>query len=901
MLDAWHTQEIKEVFHALDTSEKGLHTDEAARRLKDSGLNVLPEAKAENLALLFLRQFKSPLIYVLLGAGAIVFAMGQIADGAIIVAVLILNSIVGTVQEGRAQNTIRALKTFVETNAEVVRGDKEFIVPDKEVVEGDIVILQEGEKIPADARIILSHSLTVDEASLTGESVPVAKSSEPLFEPNLSPSEQVNMVFKGTYIVAGNGKAVVVATGSRTVIGRIAEEVAGSVAEIPLATNIRYLSRLIIIVVFGVSAFLFVFGMAAGYSAERMFTTAVALAVSAIPEGLPIVLTLVLATGVWRMGKKNALVKRLQAVEALGQARVIAIDKTGTLTKNEIIVEKAYVGGKLYDISGVGYEPKGEVRIAGVLVAPTEHLGLMRLGEIAASTANARAMFSEELSRWRVAGDPTEAALQVFGQKLGFHKDDVEKMTPLLSELPFDSSVKYHAVLRRAHGGNVLMVAGAPEIILTYCNKVRRGDSTHSLLEKEREELESRFLNLSEEGLRTVALAEKHHSGDLLSSENVSGLTFVGFLGMKDGLRPEVPEAMRKALDAGVKVVMITGDHKVTAQAIASEAGIFHDGEDIITGDEMDEFSDRQLTERIGNVSVFARMTPEHKLRIIKAYKSTGLIIAMTGDGVNDAPSLVAADLGVAMGGIGTEVAKEASDIILLDDNFGSIVSAIEEGRSIYKAIKKVILYLFSTNVSEIFVLIGALILTLPLPLLPSQIIWLNFVTDPFLDASLAMEPKEKDLLKGTFERPKKYLIDSLMAHRIPLMAFTMAAGTLYLFSLYADDLTKALTISLTTLAVFQWFNAWNCRSEDKSLFTMNPLSNKFLLGATFIVICLQLLAVYAPPLQKILHTTALTLSEWVLIVAVGLSVIVVEEIRKFFMRRRVRLGKSDKLMSYAT
>ncbi|KKW17909.1 MAG: ATPase, P-type (Transporting), HAD superfamily, subfamily IC [Candidatus Kaiserbacteria bacterium GW2011_GWB1_50_17] len=876
MLDAWHTQEIKEVFHALDTSEKGLHTDEAARRLKDSGLNVLPEAKAENLALLFLRQFKSPLIYVLLGAGAIVFAMGQIADGAIIVAVLILNSIVGTVQEGRAQNTIRALKTFVETNAEVVRGDKEFIVPDKEVVEGDIVILQEGEKIPADARIILSHSLTVDEASLTGESVPVAKSSEPLFEPNLSPSEQVNMVFKGTYIVAGNGKAVVVATGSRTVIGRIAEEVAGSVAEIPLATNIRYLSRLIIIVVFGVSAFLFVFGMAAGYSAERMFTTAVALAVSAIPEGLPIVLTLVLATGVWRMGKKNALVKRLQAVEALGQARVIAIDKTGTLTK------------------------KGEVRIAGVLVAPTEHLGLMRLGEIAASTANARAMFSEELSRWRVAGDPTEAALQVFGQKLGFHKDDVEKNTPLLSELPFDSSVKYHAVLRQAHDKNVLMVAGAPEIILAYCDTVYRDDFPHSLLEQERTELESRFLKLSEKGLRTVALAEKYHSGDLLSTDDVRGLTFVGFLGMKDGLRPEVPDAMRKALDAGVKVVMITGDHKVTALAIASEAGIFHDGEDVITGDEMNELSDYQLTERIGNISVFARMTPEHKLRIIKAYKSTGLIIAMTGDGVNDAPSLVAADLGVAMGGIGTEVAKEASDIVLLDDNFGSIVSAIEEGRGIYKAIKKVILYLFSTNASEIFVLIGALLLALPLPLLPSQIIWLNFVTDPFLDVSLAMEPKEKGLLKGTFEHPRKYLIDALMAHRIPLMAVTMAAGTLYLFSLYGDNLTKALTISLTTLAVFQWFNAWNCRSESESLFTMNPFSNRFLVGATFIVICLQLLAVYLPPLQKVLYTSALTLSEWILIVSIAFSVIVVEEIRKFYMRRRVRLGKSDKLMSYA-
>ena len=383
-----------------------------------------------------------------------------------------------------------------------------------------------------------------------------------------------------------------------------------------------------------------------------------------------------------------------------------------------------------------------------------------------------------------------------------------------------------------------------------------------------------------------MALAEKHIGAKSLSKNDIGGLTFIGFLGMKDGLRPEVPDAMRRAIAAGMRVVMITGDHKVTAQAIAIDAGIFTPGSTVITGDEMDALSDRQLAEKIKTVSVFARMTPEHKLRIVTAYKQNGEIIAMTGDGVNDAPSLLSADLRVAMGRIGTEVAKEAADIVLLDDNFGSIVSAVEEGRNMYKAIKRVILYLFSTSAGEVFTIVGALVIGVPLPLLPAQIIWLNFVTDPFLDAALAMEPKEKGLLKGTFERPKKYLIDSLMVRRMPLMAFTMAVGTLWLFSLYAgNDMAKALTVSLTVLAVFQWFNAWNCRSEKESIFTMNPFSNKFLLGATCIVITLQLLVVYTPLLQGVFHTVPLAMPEWLLIISVAFSIVVVEEIRKFFTR----------------
>jgi Ca2+-transporting ATPase len=602
-------------------------------------------------------------------------------------------------------------------------------------------------------------------------------------------------------------------------------------------------------------------------------------------------MTLVLATGVWRMSKRNALVKKLQAVEALGQARIIAVDKTGTVTKNEMVIQKVYVDGKFFDIGGVGYEPMGEIRYENKIIDPPNHPELLLTGKIAAFCANARVIFLEEEKVWRVAGDPTEAAMLVFAEKLGFHKDELERDSPIIGEIPFDYKLKYHATVHRQDGQKFLSVVGAPEIILGLSQKIWRAGKSQHLPNEEKQKLESVFLSMSQEGLRVVALAETSDVPEILAPEEIKSLTFVGFFGMKDALRPEVKEAMQKATSAGIRVVMITGDHKVTAQAIAKEAGIYKEGDIILTGEDIDALSDAELSEKLSKTSVFARVTPEHKLRIIKAYKAAGEIVAMTGDGVNDAPSLVAADLGVAMGRIGTEVAKEASDIVLLDDNFGSIVSAVEEGRNIYKTIKKVILYLFSTSVGEVLTITGALFLGYPLPLLAAQIIWLNFVTDGFLDVALAMEPKEEGLLRGNFERPKKYLVDKLMAQRMFVMAIPMMIGTLFLFKGYFEnDLTKAWTISLTTLAVFQWFNAWNCRHESKSIFQMNPFSNKFLVGATLIVISLQLLAVYHPLMQKFLRTTSLEFSEWLVIISVAASILFVEEIRKFFYRKRTEI-----------
>lgn len=885
----WHARSQVDVLAAMRTTETGLEEKEAEKRLRETGPNALPEEKPEAYLSIFLRQFKSPLIYLLMAAAVFVWWTGETVDAIVIFGVLLFNAVVGAVQEGRAQNTLRALRSFSEGKASVLRQSAEAggerIIPDSEVVPGDVLILREGEKVAADARIIVSHSLSIAEAALTGESEPVEKTAQPQLSPTLPVAEQRSMVFKGTNVVAGSGRAIVVATGGETQIGAIAREISGVEDEIPLQRDIRRLSRIIIILVLASSVALFIVGRALGHSTLEMLATVVTLAVSVIPEGLPIALTLVLATGVWRMSKRNALVKRLQAVEALGQASVIATDKTGTITKNEMTVQKVFAG-EVFDVSGVGYEPDGLVHRRGESIAPSEHPDLLEAGRIAALAADARIMYSEEEHRFAVAGDPTEAALMVFAKKIGMTKEALEAEHPLLAEIPFDSSRRYHAVLHRLPRGSRLSVVGAPEVVLSLATSMQHNGKKVPLTDAMREELENTVHDLSRQGLRVVALAAEKTAAVSLTEADIRDLSLVALVGMKDGLREGVLDALSSARDAGVRVVMITGDHALTARAIATEAGIFRAGERTLTGADIDSLSDDELVRSLDRVAVFARVTPSHKLRIVRAYKTRGETIAMTGDGVNDAPSLVAADLGVAMGNIGTEVAKEASDIILLDDNFGSIVAAIEEGRSIYRTIKKVILYLFSTSVGEVMVIAGALFVSLPLPLLPAQIIWLNLVTDGFLTVALGMEPKEEGLLRRKFGAAQKQLVDRQMFIRMLVMATPMALGTLFLFSLYLDDMAKALTISLTTLAVFQWFNAWNCRSDRESVFATNPFSNIYLVGALGLVVVLQLVAVYNPIAQRLLHTTELSLFDWFLIMPVAATVICAEEARKWWIRR---------------
>lgn len=888
MQTIWHTKTISEILEKLGVSENGLDRDIALEHLKEYGYNSLPEGKTDSLFTIFLRQFKSPLIYILFAASIMVFLMGQIVDGTMILVVLFFNAIVGLVQEGRAQNTLLALRKFVETKATVVRDGKEIIISDKEVVPGDIIILSEGETIPADARIISSNSLKIDESAMTGESIPVEKNTQTLSNPNLTTGDQKNMVFRGTNIVVGNGKAIVVETGTQTVIGRIAKQVSTINTDVPLKASIEHMSKFVIIIAVSMSFVLFWFGLIIGKTPTEMFTVVVALAVSIVPEGLPIVVTLILASGVWRMSKKNALVKKLQAVEALGQARVIAVDKTGTITKNELIIQKLFVNNKMFEITGLGYEPHGGARLDGKRAYPINEPSLMLAGKIASYCSSARVMYSEDDNKWRIAGDPTDAAMLVMAQKFGIQKNELEESMPILSDITFDYKSKYHAVIYGDEQKQFLAIVGAPEVILNMSTKIWHEGLDKKLDFKEKEILETQIREMSKQGLRVIAFAEASNISKDFNIENLKDLTFVGLYGMKDTLRPEVFGATQRANMAGIRVIMITGDHKITAQAIAKEAGIFKSDDMVITGEEMDAMSEDELIEKLDKISVFARVNPNHKLRIIKAFRAKGEIIAMTGDGVNDAPSLVAADLGVAMGGIGTEVAKEAADIILLDDNFDSIVSAVEEGRSIYRSIRKVIVYLFSTSLGEILVIAGSLIIGLPLPLLAAQILWLNFVTDGLMDVSLAMSPKDEGLLDSGAERSKKQLVDGEMMKRMFIMATPMAIGTLFLFSInYQADITKAWTISLTLLAMFQWLNAWNCRSDKKSFFEINPFSNMFLVYSTIAAIAVHMFVIYNPFMQRFLKTAALSVSDWLIIVAVAMTIVLVEEIRKYLHQRK--------------
>ena len=882
---AWHTKSVEDTFALLDSNEHGLSESEVTIRIQKYGENKLPDVKPENLLRVFVRQFQNPLIYILFVSAGIVMLVGGIQDAIVIFAVLIFNAIVGTIQEGRAQNTLASLRKFIETHATVLRSGKELIIRDHELVPGDILIMQEGERVPADARVILARNFRVNEAALTGESTPVHKITETLYGEDLSVADRRNMIFKGTHIATGTCRAIIVNTGLRTEIGLIAQEIASIDSDVPLKAEIERLARLVIATAIVVAIILFTIGIGSGKDVQEMFLTVVTLLVSIVPEGLPIVLTLVLATGVWRMGKQNALVKKLQAVEALGQVDVLAIDKTGTLTKNEMVVQRVFTNGKFFEIGGIGYDPEGDVWLQGETVDPANHPELLLVGKISALSATARVVWIEENKQWNLSGDPTEAAILVLSQKLGFHKDILEQESPLINEIPFDYRLKYHAVLNASNKGNMLSISGAPEIILDLCSTMEMEGVEVNIGINEREELEIKLLSLFNQGYRVIALATRMGDSSLPKAEEISGMTFLGFLCMKDALRFEVVQTISNIRKAGIFPVMITGDHRITAQSIARESGIYEEGDRVLSGSEIELLSDDELAKALTHVSVFARVTPEHKLRIIRAYKASGRIIAMTGDGVNDAPSLSAADLGVSMGRVGTEVAKEASDIVLLDDNLESIVSAVEEGRSIYKTIKKVILYLFSTSAGEVLTITGAILLGYMVPILPAQIIWLNFVTDGFLDTALAMEPKEKGLLQEARNKESRRLVDHLMVTRGLIMASVMAVGTLFLFKDYLDNPAKAWTISLTLLAVFQWFNAWNCRSERYSILQMNPFSNLFLIGATVIVISLQFGALYTSVGQKFLHTVPLSFAEWGIIIAVALSIIVAEELRKLIYR----------------
>ncbi len=874
MKQNWYEQTIEQVYATLQTTGEGLSDEVVRSRVTQYGTNTLPQKPPDGMLILFLRQFKSPLIYILLAVGVIELVLGAFTDAIVIGIVLMFNAVAGTVQEGRAQNTLAALRNFVQTQTLVRRNGIEELIADTELVPGDIVILHEGDKIPADARLSKPAGITIDESSLTGESEPVLKDSAPLHimppATRLYPHEKHNMVFKGTHVVAGQGECIVVATGLSTEIGKLSQTLTQDEKEIPLQANIRRLSQIIMYAVAIISGALLVIGVLGGTDFFEMLKTVVSLAVSIIPEGLPVVLTLVLANGVWRMGQRKALVKKLAAVEALGQATIIAVDKTGTITKNELLLQKVVVKGKTFDILGSGYNPSGDILFNKQVVSPLDVPELILAGKIAAFSS-AELLFVPQTKTWTVVGEPTEAAMLVFSHKVGFKSEDIAVRHPVLQEIPFDYQTKFRAVVFKDAGAYMLAVVGAPEVIARLSNV--SDVEVHHLMAP-----------LSHEALRVVAFAFATVPGQV-DPGHLPSLTFGGLFGMRDALHDEVPAAVADVQSAGIRTVMITGDHTQTAQAIAQLAGIYRAGDSIMAGAELETLTPAELETKLNTVSVFARVTPEHKLRIVQELQKRGNTVAMTGDGVNDVPSLVAADLGIAMGVTGTEVTKEAADIVLMDDNFATIAAAVEEGRNIYKTIQRALLYLFSTSFGELFVIAGGLILGLPLPVIAVQILWLNFVTDGFLTVAFAMEPKEGNLLRTAFEKPNRYLVNTLMVKRMLPMGLIMMVGTLVLFDVYqGHGYVKATTMAATVLAVFQWFNAWNCRSEERSIFH-SIFSNPYLIIATLVVVILQLLAVYLPVFQKLLHTTALSWREWVIIIVVASTVLMYEEGRKFLSR----------------
>ena len=883
----WHTRKIDEVFKHFESDMQGLSSIGVLHQRAKYGQNVILKNKPPSRLILFLRQFQNAFMYILIVAAAVVFFLGEYVDGGIILFIIILNAFIGAIQEGKAQDTLSALKDIIEDHATVVRNGKPQIIPAQDVVPGDILILKDGEKVTADARLFESNSLKVQESALSGESEEVFKDHSAKVAGEASLADQATMVFKGTQIMAGFGKAVVIATGMNTALGQIADELDELHKDIPLQKNIADLTSLIIKVVGVFAVVIFFIGLLNDKTISEMFLIGVALAISAIPESLPVVVTLVLATGVWRMSQQNTLVKRLQAVEALGGATIIALDKTGTITKNQMTVEMVYVDGKTFEISGSGYTPEGNILYGGSPVVPATSEALLLAGKISAFTAQAHIAYSEERQEWqRVSGDPTEVALLVLGKKMGLEKDDLERQYLKIQEFPFDLKTQKHTAINLVEGKQFLTTAGGPEGILQSSKFIWREGKQILLDMTGKNELRSVVSRFTRDGYRVLALAANFNPPQAINPFELPELVFVGLVAIRDAIRPEVYDALKAVKAAGLRPVMITGDHADTACAIATQVGIFKKGDTVLTGSELETLSDSELRDKLSTCTVFARVAPEQKLKIIRAYQKQGEVVAMTGDGINDALSLVAADLGVAMGKSGTEVAKEAADIILLDDNFGTIASAVEEGRNIYSTIYKSILYLLSTNLGELLVIGIAVAVRLPLPLVATQIIWLNMITDSFLVAALALEPKEKGSLMNRRPKTHRFFFDKGMTIRIFLVSGIMTIVTLVLFVHYLPEgIVKATTIALTVLTVFQWFNIFNVRSAERSAFS-NIFRNKYIFIGLGAAITLQLLALYTPFMQKVLKTTGLSLKEWGVILVAALTIIAAEEIRKIITRK---------------
>lgn len=881
----WHEVEVDEACSILQVgSSQGLTLDEHQLRRDKWGLNNLPEVKHRPFWRLFLGQFASPLIYILFVAAAISASIGHVADAGVILFVVLANALIGSFQEGRAEHSMSALQRLSALACRVIREGKERLIEASDLVPGDILLLAAGDAVGADARLLEVAAFEVSEAALTGESLPVTKQTAPLPK-ETGLADRTNMVFSATHVTAGRAKALVVATGQNTEVGKIAHmTLQAAEPRTPLEQRLSSFGHWLTASALILFATILILGSARGVPLGQLFMVAVSQMVSVVPEGLQVAMTIGLAVGMQRMARHRALVRRLGAVETLGSTTIICTDKTGTLTKNEMTVTRMHLpGGRNLEVTGSGYLPEGDIHETDPSI-PCPDDAVQRLLEAGVLCNDAQLVPPDSQdSRWRIVGDPTEAALLVLAYKGGVNPDILRRRFPRLGEIPFDPATKLMATQHRTPTGSFIVLKGAPEAVLPLCDPTT---FDLPLVRSAAESLAAQCLRLL-----AVARAEPGHLDELTGAQaSTNKMQFLGLVGQMDPPREEIASAVAQCRTAGIRAVMVTGDHKTTGMAIARTLGIAREGEIAVDGTELDLMPEQDLRASLNRISVFARVHPAQKLRIVEAFQSQGHVVAMTGDGVNDAPALAVADVGVAMGITGTEVAKSAAKLVITDDNFATIVRAVEEGRLVAQNLRKVVLFLFATSLDEVLILLLSLICGLPLPLAAVQILWINIVTEGTVTVNLIMEGLEGDEMSRQPQTRSEPLISRLMSWRLLLMAGVSVAAT---FSFYLWKLSTGASFELvqtetfTLLAVCQWFNVLNCRSSRGSALNLGLLRNPWLAGGLLLGNLLHILVVYAAPMNRIFHTVPIPLGDVVLIGLLGSLVLWAEEIRKFFARRR--------------
>jgi len=887
--ERWYALSAEAVAERLATDvATGLTSAEAARRISEHGPNALAQPPRRPRILLFLDQFRSLIVYVLVAAAVLAAAVGDFKDPIAIAAVLLVNGVIGFVQTHRAERSMEALKRMLVVHAQVRRDGRLVSLPSEELVPGDVVLLDAGDRVPADGRLALAASLSIDESALTGESVPVEKVAEPIADLDLPISEHVNLAFMNTAVARGRGELLVTRTGMATEIGKVAGLLA-SVGQqsTPLQRRLDAAGRRIAVIAGLASATVLGVVLAQGDAWSDAVLTAVALAVAAIPEGLPAVVAVTLAVGAHRMAQRNAIVKRLASVETLGCASVVCTDKTGTLTLNQMTARAVVVGQQRAEVEGHGYELSGAISSAG---RPIEDLA-QRL--VPGVLCNDTSIVDAD-----VVGDPTEAALIVLAHKAGIDLDALADRFPRCAEVPFDSAHKFMATFHREEAspaaGVLLCVKGAPEVLIGRCTAVHDDDGLRPLDESRAATLASELDELTARGLRVLAIAHRRLGDEEYQErlddqglfELIDGLELDALVGILDPPRPEARDAIGVCHTAGIDVKMITGDHAVTARSVARALGI---SGDVLTGADLDAMTVEDLAARIGSVGVFARVAPEHKVAIVEALRRNGHVVAMTGDGVNDAPSLKAADIGVAMGIAGTDVTKEAAEMVLADDNFATIVHAVERGRTIYDNILKFVLRQLSTNVGAIGTILGARLLGLPTPFTPIQMLWVNLITDGPPAVALGLDPPAPDVMQRPPRATDEAVITRQRLARVGFLGSVIAASVITLFGWARDryGTDTAVTMAFTTFVFAQAANAFNVRSERSTAFGRQSLTNRFLWLATVGVVALQVAAVELAALNGVFDTTPLSLAQWATCAAVATTILVAEELRKLVSRRR--------------